>query len=128
MLWLHYLVCSPGYFKDSTTNECKACPKGTFSDEVDATSCASCPEGQTTSGDGNTECREGKEKKITHVLYWKLSQNASWQFSNSLLFNTLSCFLLNLCKETTTLWKFPNRVCYLYVEFFSYPLIFYFVP
>ena len=57
-------MCSPGYFKDSTTNECKACPKGTFSDEVDATSCTSCPEGQTTSGDGNTECREGKEKNV----------------------------------------------------------------
>ena len=75
LLLLPYLVCSPGYFKDSTTDECKACPKETFSDEVDATSCTSCPEGQTTSGEGNTECRAGKT--IYHIndssCFWRSS-------------------------------------------------------
>ena len=65
LLLLHYSVCSQGYFKDSTTNECKACPRGTFSDQVNAASCTSCPEGKTTSGVGNTECRSGSAE----ILY-----------------------------------------------------------
>ena len=64
ILLLCFLECTEGYFKDSTTNECKKCPKGTFRNEVGATSCTSCPEGQTTSGEGKTaqsQCRNGKD-------------------------------------------------------------------
>ena len=58
------LVCTKGYFKDSTTDQCKACPKGTFGGGVGATSCTPCSDGETTSGEGNTaqsQCRNGKE-------------------------------------------------------------------
>ena len=71
-------TCSGGYYYDDTADDClecnkgyycpggdknpsqKECPKGTYSDEVGASSCKSCPVGYTTNGTNSkdvTDCK-----------------------------------------------------------------------
>lgn len=71
-------TCSGGYYYDNTADDClecnkgyycpggdknpsqKECPKGTYSDEVGASSCKSCPVGYTTNGKNSkdvTDCK-----------------------------------------------------------------------
>ena len=40
--------CREGYTRDSDSGDCVACPIGTYSDTVEATSCTSCAEGEST--------------------------------------------------------------------------------
>ena len=42
------VACRQGYMRDSDSDDCVACPEGTYSDTADAASCTSCPEGETT--------------------------------------------------------------------------------
>ena len=48
-----FLECDVGYIRDAKSDECVACPQGTYSDTIDGITCTSCPEGTTTSNDGS---------------------------------------------------------------------------
>ena len=41
--------------RDADSGDCVKCPRGTYTDKLDASSCTSCPEGQTTVDEGANE-------------------------------------------------------------------------
>ena len=45
--------CDKGWMRDADSGDCIVCPKGTFSETIDADSCTSCP-GQITFEEGFT--------------------------------------------------------------------------
>ena len=55
-------VCIPGYFRSTMFGNfnCVRCPRGTYSDILEATHCTPCPQGQTTSftGSRSYHCHE----------------------------------------------------------------------
>lgn len=48
--------CGSGNYYDEFDGMCYSCPKGWYSDTVDATECTICPGGQTTTGIGQSNC------------------------------------------------------------------------
>ena len=61
--------------KDVESGKCVACPKGTYSDMIDATSCTSCPEGTDTASKASGSLTDCTGKKV--IL---LNNNNSWRF------------------------------------------------
>ena len=53
--------------RDADSGDCVKCPRGTYTDMLDASSCTSCPEGQTTVDEGANEASLCFGKKTTDL-------------------------------------------------------------
>ena len=53
--------------RDADSGDCVICPKGTYSDTVNAVSCTSCPEGETTPESGSDDEGWCFSKKDTNL-------------------------------------------------------------
>ena len=72
--WQHLFLlieCIEGYMRGADSGNCAICPKGTYSDTIDASSCTSCPAGQTTAQEGRDNANEcfGNKTTILWVLW-----------------------------------------------------------
>ena len=63
--------CRPGEARNSTTDQCYRCPRGTYTNVVESQECTSCPEGQTTLFDRSQSdsCYDSKEIVICFLHF-----------------------------------------------------------
>lgn len=94
--FLDCLFCNNGYFSDQIgLQECKACSKGTFSNNSNAmhkTSCDICDKGTFSSGLGSTQCYFCTSGKFQNLKQQSVCENCAGVYSYSTTGST-SCYL-----------------------------------
>ena len=52
------VICSPGFYRNDTTNTCEACLRGSYQPNTGATTCESCGGNFTTAAENSTSASE----------------------------------------------------------------------